>query len=333
MPGGIGPLPFGFGGTPGTPVPQRGASLRRFTQQQFANLTAIVGSVLDRALQDLNQRYNNLQPQDQQSRWLPNTYVWGYSPMQTQVGVVGQYPMMLPWMYARNAASTVQLDNGASNEARLRNTFNPGIPWRGQSTDRYNGNQFVWQNSLYFERAVRLSAVNVTMLSARDRDGALPAYDNPWQYPDTGAWLQDMYLDLSVDNAWYGDRRQTLSTTEVQMTQLNAYQMAFAPYKVEGLDTALQGQPPYPESLYDPYGGSPVLQYAPQGVSMDARNLNILIPERSTVRLSVIVPAYPARGGVQDYGWNTTSEDKGYQVYPWSNQVYSMSLHTLEAMR
>lgn len=303
--------PFGplGGGSPQPPSPFPGVtgSLRRFTRMQFSQLTGIVATRIDRALSDLVTRYNGLQPDDLNRRMVARQFVGGFSPL---FGTEGQDPT--PFMDIFNGSS-------AQNPLRLKGTFNEC------ATDYI---QYAWTNAIYFPRPVRVVGVYVNMMSLP----SLGTYENPWSYgnpaPDPRAyndWLNDMYVDLSVDSKWYKGNSRKLNESEVQKAHFTAQNQLFSPL-----------------ALADPIADNMLPEYpsdtswkANFGVAIDIRNINVALPEQSTVRLSILFPDY---GGVEggpygdavNSGWNNAGG--GPAKMPWANQTWSYTLTVLESL-
>lgn len=283
---------------PPTPTPSPGGSLRRFTLEQFSNRIGIAGSKIDRALRDLVDRYNNLQPQDMGKRWVICQRVGGYSP---QYGAVPGATATLPWLGVHNANTQVANLTPVLNPYRLKGTFNTDIPTPNDGNPAH-GDQLAWTTSFYTDVPVRIMALNVTMVT----DGT-DYYVNPWVYgaappPNkaTGQPLNDFYLDLSIDDRFYTSNRFK-TEAEVRVTLADMKQ-------------------------FDKIGFNGSTQKV---VNIDLRNLDIRVPQFSRIRLALVIPVYNT---LYVSGWNT---DKlgGSTHAPTQNQVYSWTLTTAEAVQ
>lgn len=318
------PFPlFGQPAAPPTPVPPgNSGSLRRFTMQQFAQTTGIVATRMDRALSDLIQRYNNLQPDDLARRYVTRQVVGGYSPM---YGKTGQDPM--PFLSIVNDSGTALLTKGVQNKYRLKGTFN-------NATDPLT--QLAWTTALYFPRPARIVGVHLNMLSLPtwnypDNENG---YRNPFMYgtpppPPYAAndYLKDMYIDVSVDSKWYKGNARKLQESEVQKRNFTADAQWFSP-QVLSAPMEFNMFPAYPED--EAYGVN-------FGVCIDARNINIPIPEQSTMRLSILVPVYENENvgtSPVDSGWNHTPDfvAGANSFMPWANNTWSWAVTVQEAL-
>lgn len=291
--------------------------------QQFSQTTGIVATRMDRALSDLIQRYNALQDDDLARRYVTRQIVGGFSPM---FGQSGQDP--LPFMDIRNTSPSL-LVGGVQNPYRLKGTFN-------NATDSPDLKQVAWTTALYFPRPARIVGVHLNMLSLptwNAVDNEL-GYRNPFQYGNPppapnvdGDYLRDMYLDLSVDSKWYKGNARKLQESEVQKRNFTANAQFFSP-KILAAPIANQMAPAYPED------GSCFVNF---GVCIDARNINIPIPEQSTARLSILVPVYEGADvgiATDDSGWNhTPAFVSGVNSFmPWANNTWSWTVTVQEAL-
>ena len=281
-----------------------GGSLRRFTQKQFASKVAIVGSKIDRALRDLVDRYNQLQPQDVGKRWVHVVRTGGYSPSLDR-----QTPF--PYLPVWNGSPSNVFDAGsASNLYRFKGSPDTGT--LDPTADPYA--LPIWTQQFYFRKPARLIGVNWNALSC---GGTLEGLSN--MYADTfkygtpappnkheGEWVNDLYLDVSITNRFY-PQDMTKAETCVQRFAVDARMMLFSELQ--------------PGSAYDsivPVYPMTTDQYTPYGVYMDIRNINVQIPEFSVVRLGIIgAPLYPS--GVP--GWTP------------QGHVTSWTVTTAEALR
>ena len=288
------------------PVVSDVGELRRFSKMQFSQLTGIVGTRIDRALADMISRFNGLQPDDLNRRGVARQFVGGFSPL---FGPDKQDPT--PFMNVYNGATAV-------NPHRLKGTFNDC------STPLL---QYAWTNAMYFPRPVRIVGLNVNAMSLP----GLATYANPLAYgvpaPDPrqpNDWLNDMYVDLSVDSKWYKSNARKLNESEIQKAHFTAENQLFSP---QALSVSMT-DPMVPEYPEDP------VWLANYGICIDVRNVNMAIPEQSTVRLAILFPDYDGTvtqfGTSSVTGWNT---DTGAALnMPWANQVWSYTVTVVESL-
>lgn len=285
------------------PTDFSGGSIRRFTQRQFASKIAIVGSSIDRALRDLQKRYQSLQPQDIGKRWVHVVRTGGFSP-----SPVDTKQPWLPYLPTWNGNSNNEFDAGSpANLYRFKGTAETGTT---VSSDADTYNQTIWTQQFYFRYPARLIAVNWNALSCGANgsvEGLNQTYQDPFFYPAPGADppppptklggpATDLYLDVSITNRFY-PQDMTKAETMTQRVKISAANVLFS-----HVQPAVDYDTAYP--VYPMDNGN----RTPYGIYIDLRNLNIPIPEFSVVRLGIIGPTvYPGYGPAWTLNGHVTS--------------------------
>lgn len=303
-------------------------SIRKLTDEQFADGTTIDGNRLEGALADAIERVNALEPSDLNRRWTQSQFVWGYQP---QIPTATAAQPAVPWMTALSAPASITgsvPDEGVQNTRRVKGTFlpygaNPLLP---------KPTQWVWSNSWYFDTPVIVRTVHISF-HAPVEDGSsvnLAGWDNDFLWdagPPTadlppgvadGDFVSDLIISLEVDSPFSAEKRSETSV-ELHKSNFHVDSQLLRPYVAAGVPPtpALNGNPPLPSD-----GGARII---PGGLAVICDNVNIPIPRRSRVRVHVVIPEWDPHGGrVSGSPWGAAE--------PWESQFYSGSMTILEPL-
>jgi len=129
---------------------------RHVTHEQFANGCTIDGSRLDRALEDILERWNNVKGSDVASRWMQTQFVQGFTP-----DIIAPQTNTFPFLAVRNEAA--QLVSGDADEDVTNY-------WRVKGWQKWDNPYWVndreehWTTTMWFERPTVLTHVAIYQL-------------------------------------------------------------------------------------------------------------------------------------------------------------------------
>ena len=314
-------------------------SIRKLTDEQFAEGTTIDGNRLERALAEGTDRLNALEPSDLNRRWTQSQFVWGYQPSDHGESSA---QFSAPWMTALSEAAKITgstPEQGIQNPRRVKGTF---LPY-GSAATASKPLQWVWSNSWYFEKPVIIRTIHMSFHAPNivtSGGGASSSLDNPFN--NSFLWLgtpatppgysaadfvTDLIVALEVDNPFTQEVRSEASV-EMHRSNFRVDNQLLRPYVGSGgvpPTPALNGTPPLPSD-----GNSRIV---PNGLAVISDNINIPIPRRSRVRLHVVIPDWPVGAGVTRASpWGSTSGSPGDFPDPWQTQFYSGSMTILEPL-
>ena len=339
------------------------ANPRTITKEQFSEGTTIDGNRIDNAMDDVVERVNSVPYGDLRKRWVPITYVAGWTPQtpatlemdagnptQSDLGkIAGTHHW--PWMRVKNAhAQVVTGTLGAaaaddlrfSNPYRLKGVRAPGVfpygtakatPTLWTPLGAPVGSQYAWTRSWFIERPSILSAIDLVLeldhASATDKP-----YANTFLYGDEApdgyaASSNDrgLVITAAVDSEFAREDRN-MADVEVlrrrfQINNDKVSTMALGEDAAAG--TGYYDFIPIP-GVTDGCHASTV-----QGVHISlghptegGEGLNIPIHQRARLRVSVVIPSYGS--DMRPNGWIPDPD----QIYPWLQQKIHMTVTMLE---
>ena len=344
---------------------------RTVTKEQFSTGTTIDGNRIDNALDDVVDRVNEVPYGDLRKRWVPITYVAGWTPQSPKTlemdsgdpdesddGKIAATHHW-PWLRVKNYDDEVvdgTLGAASDDDLRFTNPFRlkgvqvPGIhPYgRAQATGTtYTGAQapigaqYAWTRSWFIERPSILSAIDLVLeLDHGDVATADQVYRNTFLYGDGSPALppdgllgssNDMGLVITaaVDNEFAKEDRNMVDVEVLRRGfQINNDKIStLALSKASGVSPTYNDFVPKPGTTE--CGASTI-----QGVHISlgrqepgAVGLNIPIHQRARLRVSVVIPSYPASAPVmRPNGWNPVA----LRDYPWLQQKIHMTVTMLE---
>ena len=285
-------------------------SLRRATKEQFADGTTIDGNRIDRALQDLVNRWNAIQPMDLRRRWLPSYFIFGYQG-QSQLYAGGTQPQQ-PWLNVENLATGVTggvPEEGIQNVQRIRGTKVLPDP----------GGHVSWTIAMHFIEPCILRNFHVTFHT--------PYAAAPTEFTNDWAWAaplpagrsvndppNDVVIEMAVDNPFIKELRSK-SDSEVLRGSFELDAQFHAPAGMANHTHVMDGLPA-------------LTGIKPDGVSIVAEGLNVPIPRESRVRFSVCLPLWDFT--LVGSPWGLTGPPVA-QIY--ETQFYSGGFTILEATK
>jgi hypothetical protein len=332
---------------------------RTLTKEHFSDGTTIDGNRLDTALDDVVERVNDIPYGDLRKRWVPITYVAGWTPQVTHsiqhagvpaksdIGEIGATHHW-PWMQLRNTGTDQVVDNttGSSstdddlvtNPYRAKGARAPGVfPFGGAivAVDTFTsssdpiGAQYAWTRSWYLEKPSILDAINL-IFEVDHVDTSLNEYKNDFLY---GSVAPDGYTPLSDDrglvilatvDSEFDREDQNMADVEVmrKVFRVNYDRISPLPTSVDsGTAPVYEDFAPKPTTTVQ-VGASTL-----DGVHIHLDRLNIPIHQNARLRVWVVIPDYPA--ALQPCGWHPASPTLG-KPYPWLQQKVHMTVTMLE---
>ena len=337
---------------------------RTITKEQFSTGTTIDGDRIDNALDDVVERVNDVSHGDMKKRWVPITYVAGWTPQSPatiehavpdsaagQSSESGAIAAMhhWPWLRVRNyndqvakgtLGATLGDDVVFTNPYRLKGVVAPGIHPYGAAevfdpadftvSTAPDGEQYAWTRSWFLERPSILDAIDLVFeldhASATD-----DIYRNSFLYgsvpPDGYHASSDdhgLAITAAVDNEFDRESRN-MADVEVLRRRFAINNSAFSTLPLPPSDAGGGGLPAYTDFLPSCDNLEPCLASTIQGVHIRLRDLNIPIHQNARLRVSVVIPSYPT--DLQTNGWNPNNFSK---LFPWLQQKMHMTVTMLE---
>ena len=340
---------------------------RTITKEQFSTGTTIDGDRLDNALDDVVERVNNIPYGDLRKRWVPTTYVAGWTPQSpfclssdtpsptsgasasSSGGVYGTHHW--PWLRVLNDhlnvadgtdGSSVSDDVEPTNRYRLKGVSVPGIhpfgfaeitgsTYTPGATPR--DQQFAWTRSWFVENPSILDAIDL-ILEVDDPSLALgeEVFSNTFAFSALNQ-VPDGYPDVnSRDLVVTATVDSEFAREDRNMADIEVLRKGF----VVGNDAFSR------LTLPTLAGGdyrdmSPRVKYAPdrtpsctiKGPYIKLRNLNIPIHQNARLRVAVVIPSYVSiiNTVTRTSGWNPNNDSA---KYPWMQQKIHMAVTMLE---
>ena len=331
---------------------------RTITKEQFSTGTTIDGDRIDNALDDVVERVNDVSHGDMKKRWVPITYVAGWTPQSpatienatpdstaTGKSYDGEVAAMhhWPWLRVRNyndqvakgtLGATLGDDVVFTNPYRLKGVVAPGVHPYGIAevydpadftvSTAPDGEQYAWTRSWFLEKPSILDAIDLVL--ELDHESATDdIYRNSFLYGDPApdGYLQDsddhgLAITAAVDNEFDRESRN-MADIEVLRKRFAINNSSFSTLPLPVTDTN------YVDFLPSCDNAVPCFASTIQGVHIRLRDLNIPIHQNARLRVSVVIPSYPT--DLQTNGWNPNNFSK---LFPWLQQKMHMTVTMLE---
>jgi hypothetical protein len=275
--------------------------LRRFTREQFQNAATIDGNRLANALADLRERFNALRHDDVEARWFETKYVTHYRGCEASLGFQN-YP---PWVITDASKFQSITETLPTPAQRWRHK---GIDVEGLNLDSSTlaGYQYAWTTSLWFERPVIIQRATAFLQTDDEFPNTFTFPNGGEDVPPPGNEKGDPCKDIQV----------LVHVANPFLTE-NASQDALELCRRDFLASA-QNVSPIPATAIV---GSmlPSANDYPQGIMIDFEFHEVVIPSKSRVYFTVVLPEYA-----------------GVYATPWADetvwrQFYSLCLTVLES--
>lgn len=339
---------------------------RTLTKEQFSTGTTIDGDRIDNALDDVVERVNDIPYGDLRKRWVPITYVAGWTPQSPRClsdaspePTSGSNPSSAggiyathhwPWLRVRNRWSevaenteghTIGSDVRPANPYRLKGASVPGISpfgtaeisttkWKGATVPI--GQQYAWTRSWFIEPPSILDSIDLVL----EIDHASSALANTVFSNDFGfdAIRPPAYPDANARDLVivasvdneFAREDRNLSDVEVLRKGFVVSNDAFSPLPLPKDSSAAPTYADMTPSVDATLVGSTL-----QGVHIQLKELNIPIHQNARIRVSVVIPSYTDGTGItpnyRPNGWNPNNFSADY---PWLQQKIHMAVTMLE---
>tara|TARA_R110000824_G_scaffold330135_2_gene516928 strand:+ start:2487 stop:3404 length:918 start_codon:yes stop_codon:yes gene_type:complete len=296
---------------------------RNLTHEVFYEGTTIDGSRLEKAMRLIEEKFNRVPKGDLKNRFVAVQYHAGFNPQPEDSAPSHRFP----WLEIRNQATVdvvgVAPVGAPYNELRIKGTQVPGIFLNAGGGNR-SGTQWAWSRTFSFKKPAVLDSVSLLMhvesagpYIGEELGGASTGpyeYTHPPLGYSTGDYTADVSVTLDVFNPTTPEdpvmadvvytRRRWVINREV-----------FTVFASGATGTGW-------DDMFPTYDSVNVANVRPlQGRLLEDRDLNIPLPAGSKVRISIVIPDYPA-GAVQSWG-----------PQPWWIQAFSTTITTLEEVQ
>ena len=341
------------------------ANPRTITKEQFSEGTTIDGNRIDNAMDDVVERVNSVPYGDLRKRWVPITYVAGWTPQSpatldmtserdTTESDAGKIACTHHWPWLRVLNTNSEVVNGTlgasatddlrfSNPYRLKGAQAPGVyPYGNAAADGSSwtsagtpiGEQFAWTRSWFIERPSILSAIDL-ILEVDHTSAPVKPYGNTFLYgtvpPQEYAPSSNdrgLVITAAVDSEFAREDRN-MADVEVLRRHFQINNSKVSPL---ALSWRASTAPTYDDFEPRPGVTSGCDASTIQGVRIslghptrDGSGLNIPIHQRARLRVSVVIPSYVA--AMRPCGWNPSGNSA---AYPWLQQKMHMTVTMLE---
>lgn len=340
---------------------------RTITKEQFSTGTTIDGDRIDNALDDVVERVNNIPYGDLRKRWVPTTYVAGWTPQSpfclssdtpsptsgasasSSGGVYGTHHW--PWLRVLNDhlnvadgtdGSSVSDDVEPTNRYRLKGVSVPGIhpfgfaeitgsTYTPGATPR--DQQFAWTRSWFVENPSILDAIDL-ILEVDDPSLALgeEVFSNTFAFSALNQ-VPEGYPDVnSRDLVVTATVDSEFAREDRNMADIEVLRKGF-----------VVGNDAFSRLALPTTAGSDYQDMSPQvknasdkmpsctikGPYIKLRNLNIPIHQNARLRVAVVIPSYVSiiNTVTRTSGWNPNNNSA---KYPWMQQKIHMAVTMLE---
>ncbi len=314
---------------------------RKATKEQFSANTTIDGNRIDRATEDVTDRFNDIPLADIRRRFVSNTLVQGWTPQEAvfyDVTANDQLPYHhFPWLdlynhwRARDDSNSMVVDTTQTptfqNPFRIKGTSIPGIDHEARlAFDNHpQGRQYAWTTTLYFSKPAVLYDWSIMMLTDVEHGTAASpqnfTYDGvtPPEGETAGDPSKDVVVCISVDNPFNPDRQvyssQVVARNRFEVSRENVSLNALPATGFADFAPTVFGSARFTNAL------------PPAGMWMDL-SMNVPVPRNSRVRMAIVIPAYD--GVVVGPGSWGDSTSAIYYPDPWYRMKPGSQLSWLE---
>lgn len=338
---------------------------RTLTKEQFSTGTTIDGDRIDNALDDVVERVNDIPYGDLRKRWVPTTYVAGWTPQSpvcissatpsptsgtsasSAGGVYGTHHW--PWLRVRNYNSEIvdgtegaltTDDNKTTNPYRLKGVGVPGVhpfgyaeisasDWQPGSSPV--GLQLAWTRSWFIDNPSILDSIDL-ILEVDDPGYSDKVFQNTFEFTSSDQ-VPEGYPDLNsrdlvitaAVDSEFAREDRNMADVEVLRKGFVIENDAFSRLALPTHGTTYQDMEPEFNTGTTP--GTTI-----QGAHVKLRDLNIPIHQNARLRVAVLIPSYLfASGAVQrTSGWNPAGSLANSAKHPWMQQKIHMAVTMLE---
>lgn len=298
-----------------------GQGLRECSDEQFSDGTSI-DFRFDKACDDIVSRFNALRRRDIHGLMVPQTRVYGWSPIQ-DAPVADPVVLMdhhMPWMRVYNSVSDFAPGANAALAPTLQN------PWRHKGHKAQdivardwglaNGQQFAWTVASTSDYPLILNSVTLWMYT----DSAGGDYQNPFQWPagtpfppnEEDDWVKDFNLVVASDHPFAPeDRSKTAMLASMWERPADGLLMTAQPVGGPVVDAL-------PTKIGAPHNLGPM-----DGVCVRMTDLNCPLPAGCRWRIGVVLPMYDE--DVYDSPWTPDAQNPNDCIYSLLFQRFSLT--------
>ena len=234
-------------------------SIRRLADEQVAAGLGIIGSVLERILATLLERFNNIPKRDLARRHVQTQLVGGFLPDPTNT-------VLLPYMNDENSDTYVP---GTKPESYENAERFKGI-WHADGCPKYG-----WQVSRIFHKPCTLQHLDVYLLADSDYVNAFEYNSSPPPGKSNGDPIDDINVIVTVDDPWRPEDEES-----------NSIELARHQWEVNG--ELMYGATPAGHTDMTPtHPGGTV-----GGLFIRMQDLNIPIRQGARVRATLCIPKW-----------------------------------------
>ena len=272
-------------------------SIRKLTDEQFANGTTIDGDRISKVMQAIQDFINGIPVRDLSNRFMQTQIVITYTPMTQAANLYMIHAATYGSPQTVMKAPFLPIYNGSSettNESRLKGTALPfderaAAPnWAYGTTNKTN--QGAWTFSLALGRPAILYALDVT-LACDQSSGGNAEWDHPLTYGSPTAYegrtangyTKDLQLGITIDNPF--NPESMISNSQIfHRSEFSVEGSVMHPSAGTLINTYTDMNPPFS----DLSGG--VSKDFVNSLQYSISDLNIPLPIDSRLRTSMILP-------------------------------------------
>lgn len=290
-------------------------SIRRLTDEQFANGTTIDGDRISRAMQAVQDFINGIPRRDLTNRFMQTQMVITYTPMTEDANLYMIHAASYAAPQTVMKAPFLPIYNGSSettNESRLKGTALP-FDERASAPNWTYGiatktNQGAWTISFALGRPAILYAVDVTL--ACDQSVANAEWDHPLKYGSpsaydgrtAGGYAKDLQLGVTIDNPF--NPESMISNSQIyHRSEFSLEGSVMHPSDATLLNTYTDMQP-----QFSTLSGAVTKDFV-NSLQYSIADLNIPLPIDSRLRASLVLPFLRGIGTTFD-PWSAGNEMK-----------------------
>lgn len=287
-------------------------SLRKITDEQFADGTTIDGDRLESVLQDMETLINDIPDGHLLNRWVPQCIHVGYLPLTpgADATLISDLSAVVapkgPWLPICNNTVSTSVPVVITNKFRTKGTklpYRQATPFYASYASQYfpgaaspttSPDQVVWSISIALSKPCILDAINAVFLTD-DTD-----YTNTFKYggsAPTGRtptdWVKDVQFHVSIDNP-FSPEDQTTSSKLFHVREFSTQgHMMRQPLNVV----------PTNDMTPNLTEASGVTFNFHQSLAFESRDLKIPLPIDTRIRFSCILPLNTSATAAIDAPW------------------------------
>ena len=283
-------------------------SIRKLTQEQFADGTVIDTEKVEQAITDTFSILNNMDGSIDTSGMVQKQIVWGATPPRFDIPTPAS-TYQSPWLPAPYTVTTGQA------EERIKSYDPYGVSITPLSVGTNVATAFQWQMAFWTEDPILVTDMDVFMhvdqvpnLSTNYPYGPSP-YEWIWNSNSpspliNGNFVEDVVVTLTIDSPY---NQQVASETSIALHKNNFSFNAQIFNQYNNWETA-DMEPSIINVAYT------------QGIWIEAKEVNCPIPAKSRVRVSIVIPNWSNKP-TNSSPWRWNDCEKPWSLVKWSNTL------------